>query len=329
MRIIDRPRSLLALLAACLLLGGCGSGPSQVGSAIIFGDRQITVDQVQDLLDKAVQEQPAAQQLSRQHKLDLLGRELVRQLVIHEAVTRAAQRDGLVPDRALLEDTLADDPLADPVSTTGTDPSRMAQQIAHRVRDHREVVTDQLLLQAMGQKYVDRLAVTFDYTSVVSDDGGAHPVDRRDKAIGRAERMAASPEAAAEVIRADAAAGEQTGVGERVPASQAPDLATMVPFGVQPGTVVAFRPSQEQEVWIVAVVRERDLNAPVVDDHAPAPSAGQLAAIGQRLLQPYVDGAGVRINPRYGVWDPVAMDLAPSSAETAGVVVPVKGAAQS
>ncbi|NYI89454.1 hypothetical protein HNR02_002777 [Amycolatopsis endophytica] len=326
---MGRPRSLLAALAACLLLAGCGSGPGQAGSAVIFGDHQVTIDQVQDLLDKAVQEQPAARQLSQQHKLDLLGREIVRQTVVHEAITRAAGREGLVADRTLLEQTLADDPLASPVSTTSTDPSVLAQQIAYRVRDHREVVTDQLLLQALGQKYLDTTAVTFDYTSVVSDDGGAQPVDRRDKAIAKAEQMAASPTAAAEVIRADAAAGEQTSVGERVPAVQAPDLATMVLFGVRPDTVVAFQPSQEQEVWIVAIVRERDLNTPSAADQAAEPSVGQLAAIGQRLLQPYVAEAGVRINPRYGVWDPVGMNLAPSSAETAGVVVPVRGVAQS
>ncbi|OXM73221.1 hypothetical protein CF166_11060 [Amycolatopsis sp. KNN50.9b] len=328
MRIMGRSRSLLAALAACLLLAGCGSGPSQVGAAVIVGDREITVDQVQDLLDKAVLEQPAAQQLSQQHKLDLLGREIVRQLVVHDVLARAAQREGLAVDPRLLDQFLADDPLADPVSTAGADPSQLAQQIANRVRDHREVITDSLLLQALGQKYLDRMSVTFDYTSVSSDLGGAQPLDRREQAIAKAEQMAASPAAAAEVIRADAAAGVRTSVGEAVPAAQAPDLATLVLFGVPPGTVVAFQPSQEQAVWIVAIVRERNLNAPSSGEQAVQPSPAQLAAIGQRLLQPYVEEAGVRINPRYGVWDPVAMNLAPSSAETTGVVVPVKGAAQ-
>ncbi|MDQ0379151.1 hypothetical protein [Amycolatopsis thermophila] len=325
---MGRSRSLLVALTGCLVLAGCGSGPSQVGAAVISGDRVTTVDQVQDLLDKAVREQPAAQQLSQQRKLDLLGRELVRQLVIHDAIVRAAQREGLVADPQLLEQTLANDPLASPVPTTATDPSQLAQQVANRVRDHREVITDSLLLQALGQKYVDRLSVTFDYTSVVSDDGSAQPVDRREKAIAKAEQMAASPAAAAEVIRADAAAGQQTSVGESVPAAQAPALATMVLFGVEPGTVVAFQPSQEQEVWIVAIVRQRDLTTPAVTDQAAQPTGLQLAGIGQRLLQPDIDQAGVRVNPRYGVWDPVAMNLAPSSAETAGVVLPVKGAAQ-
>ena len=328
MRIMGRSRALLAALVACLLLAGCGSGPSQVGAAIIFSDHEVTVDQVQNLLDKAVQEQPAARQLSQQHKLDLLGREIVRQLVLHDVLTRTAQREGLVADPQLLGQFLADDPLADPVSTTTTDPGQLAQQIANRVRDHREVITDSLLLQALAQKYVDRMTVTFDYTSVTSDDGGAQPVDRREKAIAKAEQMAASPTAAAEVIRADAAAGERTSVGEVVPAAQAPDLATLVLFGVRPGTVVAFQPSQEQPVWVVAVVRERNLNAPSSGDQAAQPSSGQLAAIGQRLLQPYVDEAGIRINPRYGVWDPVAMNLATSSAEITGAVVPVKGVTQ-
>jgi hypothetical protein len=53
-----------------------------------------------------------------------------------------------------------------------------------------------------------------------------------------------------------------------------------------------------------------------------------LVGIGQRLLEPYVDEAGLKINPRYGVWDPVAMDLAASAAETTGLVLSVKGVAQ-
>lgn len=324
MRIMGRSQSLLAALTACLVLAGCGSGPSQVGAAVLFADHEITVDQVQDLLDKAVREQPAAQQLAQQHKLDLVGREIVRQVVLHDVLARVAQREGLVPDQQALDQFLADDPLAEPVSGTGADPSQLAPQVVNRVRDHREVIIDSLLLQALGQKYFDRTSVTFDYTSVTSDGG----VDRRAKAIDKAEQMAAGPAAAADVIRADAAAGERTSVGEVVPAAQAPDLATLVLFGVPPGTVVAFQPSQEQQVWIVAIVRARDLNAPPSGEQAMQPSPAQLAAIGRRLLQPDVDQAGVRINPRYGVWDPVAMNLAPSSAETTGAVLPVKGAAQ-
>jgi hypothetical protein len=150
----------------------------------------------------------------------------------------------------------------------------------------------------------------------------------REQAFAKAAQMAASPGAAAQVIQADTAAGQQTSIGERVPAVQSPDLAATVVFGVVPGTVIAFQPSTQQTAWIVAVVRQRDLSTPQSVDQATVPTPSQLVAVGQRLLQPYVDQAGLKINPRYGVWDPVAMNVAPSAAETTGIVVSVKGSAQ-
>lgn len=328
MRIMGRPRALVAVLAACLLLAGCGSGPSQVGSALYLGGRTVPIDQVQDLIDKAVQQQPAAQDLARRHKLDQLGREIVRQLIVHQTVTQTAEMDGVKVDPQQIEQLMAQDPLAAPVSAATTDPSQLAQQIVYRVRDHREVISDQLLLQSLGSQYFDRMSVAFDYTSVVSDDGGAAPVSMREKAFAKAEQMAADPGAAARVIQADAAAGTETGVGEKLPAVQAPDLARTALFGVQRGTVVAFQPSASQPVWIIAIVRERDLTTRQSVDQTSEPSPAQLAGIGLRLLQPYVEQAGLKVNPRYGVWDPASLTLVANEGETSGLVLPVKGIAQ-
>lgn len=328
MRIMGRTRVLVAVVAACLVLAGCGAGPSQAQSAFLLDGQTVTQDQVQNMIDKAVREQPAAQLLAQQHKLDQVGRAIVSQLIVHELVTRAAQREGLAVDEPLVNQTLAQDPLATPVPTTGIDPSQLPTQIAYRTRDHREAITDQVLMRALADKYFAKLSVTFDYTSVVSDDPGAQPVTMREKAFAKANEMAASPDAAARVIQADTAAGGQTGADEHVPAVQAPDLAATVVFGVQPGTVVAFQPSAEQAAWIVAVIRKRDLSTPQSVDQAAEPTASQLIAIGVRLLQPYADESGLELNPRYGVWDPVAMAVVPSAAETTGAVVTVKGSAQ-
>ena len=328
MRIMGRPRALVAVLAAGLLLAGCGSGPSQVRTAVFLGDRQVSIDEVQQLIDKAVREQPAAQQLAQQHKLDQVGREVVRQLVVHQTVTQTAEQDRVMIDPNQLAQLMAQDPLAAPVSTTNVDPPQLAQQIVYRARDHRDVISDQLLLQSLGAQYFDKMTVTFDYTSVVSDDGGAAPVSMREKAFAKAGQMAADPAAAARVIQADAAAGQETGVGEKVPAAQAPDLASMVLFGVEPGTVVAFQPSSAQAVWIIAVVRARDLTTQQSVDQTSEPAATQLAGIGLRLLQTYVEQAGLKVNPRYGVWDPASLTLVPSEGETSGLVLPVKGTAK-
>jgi hypothetical protein len=68
--------------------------------------------------------------------------------------------------------------------------------------------------------------------------------------------------------------------------------------------------------------RREDPNA----DPNAAASLGQadLAAIGQRLLQPLAEEVGVRVNPRYGVWDPVSMTVV-SGEQQVGAVLPLMG----
>ncbi|HKS48010.1 MAG TPA: hypothetical protein VJT49_23440 [Amycolatopsis sp.] len=312
MRIMGRPRGLrgvTAVLAFCLLLAGCGSGPSQARAAVLIGDREISVDQVQQLIDRAVRTQPAAQQLAQQHKLDLIGREVVRQLVVHELIGEVAQREGLSADPAVVGQLVA--ALGQPQSATAADPSQLAGLIVARVRDHTESATDIALEQELGSKYYRNMSVTFDFTSISSDEGG----DRRGQAFATAEQLAAAPNTAA---RRD----------NKFAAVQDPELASTALYGVPAGNVVVFQPPGGEAVWVVAVIRQRDFAGPVAVDGAVQASPDQLASIGIRLLQPYVAESGVKINPRYGVWDPVSMSLAPNSGETTGLVLPVKGSVQ-
>lgn len=320
-RIMARPRALVAVLAGCLLLAGCGSGPSQTTAAVLFGDHEVTVDQVQQVIDRAVQRQPAARQLAQQHKLDLLGRAVVSQLVLHELITRAARREGLRADPTQVEQAMAG--LDQPVPTSGVDPAGLASAIALRARDRTEAATDYLLEQELGDKYADKMSVDFDYTTVASDDNGP----RRAQAQAKAEQAASSPNATTALVRADADAGVEAEPGFSLPALQSPVLAGSVLFGVPAGTVVAFQPDPSQSIWIVATIRKRDLNSPPPAQIQPS-SPSELVLIGIRLLQQDVASSGVEINPRYGVWDPVAMSLAPNTAELSGFVLPVKGYVQ-
>jgi hypothetical protein len=102
MRIIGRPRVLFAVLASCLVLAGCGSGPSQVGAAVIVGDHAVSVDDVQGKLDKLLQDNALAKTLAQQHKLDLLSRSIVSREVLNRATDEAAKADGLVVDEKLV-----------------------------------------------------------------------------------------------------------------------------------------------------------------------------------------------------------------------------------
>jgi hypothetical protein len=106
---------------------------------------------------------------------------------------------------------------------------------------------------------------------------------------------------------------------------QSAALAATSMFGADKGSVVAFQPSAEQALWVIGLIRDRDLNATVDTSQAQQVTPIELVAVGKRLLQPYAEKSEIRVSPRYGVWDMAAMGLAPSEAETVGLVLPPAG----
>ncbi len=329
MRIMRRRRALVAVLAGPVLLAGCNAGPGQIGAAVIIDGNATSVDRVQQLIDKAVREHPYGQQLAKEHKLDLVGREIVRQEILHDLTMRAAVREQIKVEESAVVAALQNDPLATPMEANQQDdPATSVQQLVARVRDHRDALVDAALQSQLALKYLEKLTVTFDFSSVSSTDATGADADKlREQAIEKAQKFAASPTAAAEMIAQDQQLPDaQANTDQKLPALQSPATAATVLFGIEPGTVAAFQPSPQQPLWVVVVVRERTADKPVAVDQAPQPTAQQLANVGIRLLQPYVDQAGLKVNPRYGVWDVVGMDLAPSESSKKGIVLPVHGA---
>jgi hypothetical protein len=307
---------------------------------VIIDDHVVSIDQVQALIDRAVQDQPLARQMAQQHKLDLIGREAVQQLVIHDVLAKVAKREGLVVDDAQISQTLQKDPLAPVVPADGSvPPEQAAKEIVTRARDHREAIVDLILQQQLALKYLTRLSVTFDYSPVASQNADGTPVNARDVALEKAKLFASDPAAATASLQQDAQAfaaqaaqqgqappAKPQNIGVQLVAAQSPADAGTALFGVPAGTVVAFQPSSGDAGWVVVVVRDRTIGAPVTVTDATQPTPDQLGAIGQRLLQPDIDTTSLKINPRYGVWDPVALNLAPSEATTTGIVLPMAGA---
>lgn len=335
MRIMGRRRALVGVLAGSLLLAGCNAGPGQVGAAVIIDGKSISVDRVQEMIDKAVREHPYGQQLAKEHKLDLVGREIVRQEILHELTQRAAQREGVGVDESLVVAALQKDPLATPMEATQQDDTATnVQQLVARVRNHRDSLVDAALQTRLALKYVDKLVVTVDHVAVSApkaDAGGspaaADPDELRERAFEKARQFASSPDAAAQAVAQEAQGNPQeAGLGDKAAAAQSPAFASTVMFGSPVNTVVAFQPSPEQPQWLVVAVRERAADKPVSVDQEAPPSAQQLAKIGIRFLQPYVDQMDLTVNPRYGVWDVVGMDLAANEASKKGIVLPVRGA---
>jgi hypothetical protein len=281
------------------------------------------------MLDQIVRTQPAAQILAGNHRLDLVSRELVSQLVVHDLVDRQASAQGLRVNQEQLEQLMREDKLSQPVSANGSvPPTVLVQQLAAGARDHREVYTDQLLLQQLGRKAFNQVGISFDFTTVSVGDMSAGAPSPRAQALSKAEQLAAGPDAEAKIIRADAAAG--VGQMNQYLAAQNNDLpAAAALFGAPVGSIIALQPDPQSSSWLVAVIKDRKENADASGDQTPQIDQDYLADLGRHMLLPTFAEAGIKISPRYGVWDPVAMGLAPNEAETTGVVLKLKEAAKS
>src|SRR5256885_14327161 len=122
---------IAALATVGTTLTACGSGPNQVNSAVIIGDRVITVDSVQQRRDTALKNEPAAKALAMTHALDKGARGIVSQLVRHELITSAARQENLsVAERDVTDYVAGRKPAEDPIQRSvdaAFDPNEVAR----------------------------------------------------------------------------------------------------------------------------------------------------------------------------------------------------------
>ena len=297
--------------AAALLLAGCGSGPSQAGSAAIVGDTVIPLNLVQGRLSSYLDRQPEGGQAQEggapQAKLDKTARDILTFKIQHELTLRAADREKV---------SVSEDTLSQLLEQAGGAEQLSEGTFFDADTFRNERARDQLLQVEIGRKYADKLAVRFDY--FYAND--------TQEAIDKAKQVARDPGKMAQFVRdakqKDSQAGE---TDAQVSSSQSPQLATTLLFGVPADTVIAFPPSPEQGNWIVAHVKERSTNArPSADGGSQELTPDVLAGIGLRMLQQFSDELNIRVNPRYGVWDTSAMGVAPSEGEKAGFQIAVQ-----
>lgn len=299
--VILRPtRVLVALVAACLLLAGCGSGPSKVGAAAIVGDQKIPLTKVESWFTGVLQKEPGTtEQLRQQGRADDLARRLAGFTVRHELARQAARREGLRVSEQEITDWVARQGGAQ-AATRGT---------IFTAQNFRDVAHSQLLMVELGRKHLGTTSITFDFTQAST----------REEARAKARRMARGPQQAAALLAADRAEGIPVGSEKQLRATDSTTLAAGTPlFGASPGTVVAFKgPQQQAGKWLIARIAERSTNA------EPVPVGGRvdprtLRAFGMRLLGITAERAGVQLSPRYGVWDPVKLDAVPEAGQTSG-----------
>ncbi|MGX7825326.1 SurA N-terminal domain-containing protein [Actinokineospora sp. 24-640] len=329
--LVQRAVGLFAVFG--LVLGACSSGPSQVNAAAIVGGTTISVDRVQQLVEEAVKVEPAAQALADQRKLDLLSRAVLRQLVLHELIAVYARDNNVIVDPGQVGQLAGQ--LTSSLQPLPTDGSVTADvivdQAVNRVFDPAVLAKDYLTLAKIGREAAPGLSVTFDYVVIAPGSPEEPTGSLRGQAEEMARKLASNPAEARKVIESQIAAEQQADLDETFTPAAVADIAGTVIFGTPEGNVIGFQPNPEQAAWVVAVITKRETDAKPDPQNPQDPAAADdprmATALGPRILQQTATEVGVKISPRYGVWDIAAMGVAPSEQETVGFVLPMAGGA--
>jgi hypothetical protein len=172
----------------------------------------------------------------------------------------------------------------------------------------RERVRDNLIAAELGRRLVSGLSVTADLLAVTS----------REEAEQSARTLAAGGPAA-DALFTDPRTSLRGAVYQ---AASSPNEAATVVFGVPVGTVGYFQPNQGQSQWIIFRVTDHRTDVPADPAAVSSVSQMQLSAIGERAVQQDGEALGIRVNPRYGEWDPIELRVVPADQQTGGIILP-------
>ncbi|MGH3936884.1 MAG: SurA N-terminal domain-containing protein [Pseudonocardiaceae bacterium] len=300
---------IVCAVLGTLLIGGCGFGPSQIGAAAFVDGTEIPVKQVQSQLTTVLAKEgtQARAQLAADHQLDDLSRKIVTVQIRHELTSIAARQAGLTVDQSRVNRLISGVGGAEAASK-GT---------VFDADGYRQRAVDKFLMAELGRRALRNSAVTVDYTTA----------DTRTAAQSKVNELAqAGPKAARQLIDADVRAGREAVIGKRIVAADDPIFATTPAFGVAEGTVVAFQLT-DNTPWLIMVIKNRtdrgaqpSKQAPALEQIDPA----VLEAIGLRQLAQVGQEVGVRLAPRYGIWDPVSLQAVANENETGGFLAPLR-----
>lgn len=296
-------RVAAAVLAAGALVSGCGSGPDQVGAAAIVDGDVVPLATVQAQLQTALGRPDRLAALTAQGGGPAdVARSLVGREVIHDLLARRAAAEGI---------TVTEEQVDKRIQENGGVQAALDSSI-YDLPGLRSRVRDELLAGALADRAVGGLSVTADLVAVSSRS--------------EAERVAHLLSTGGPGVDALFGNPQTSARGTVYDAVTMPEAAGTVLFGTPVGGVVAFQPDQRQSTWIVFKVTDRRTDAPFDPAAINTISSNQKVTIGERLLQPDADRLGVRVNPRYGRWDPITMRVVADDVP-AGLILPPPPAA--
>lgn len=304
-----------AVTALVATLSACGTGPSQANSAVIFGDRVISVDQVQSLVDK-VMDEPAAQSLAQQHKLDLVAREAVGQLVVHDVLVDFARQQGITVDQSKLATIREQNPFKQKLpADSGMPTEQLVPQLVQRARGVDAYATDQMLLGELAANRLGRDSAAYNLVSVESADA----------ARSLASEIVANPDQAPALMRAVAS---KSGSEAQINKDTGP-----TPDGVYlaaPDNSVFVLPANQGATGaggfsVIQVLSTKTSPTVSPDADLSQIDSSQLPVLGLFVLRPSFMSSDIKVSPRYGVWNDLTLKVVPKAeADVSGFVVPPK-----
>jgi hypothetical protein len=313
MRIMRRPRGLVAVVAGCVLLAGCGAGPSQVGAAAIVGGGSASIDDVQAKLDSLVKTDPYAKAQAAQHKLDDLARAIVTREVQYRLVDEAAVREKLPVDESKLAAFLPN-----PAAQQGTDdPSTAITNAVDKAFDPQDVARHSLLLSELGAKYIGKVSLVVD----------AAQLPDAAQAKDLAARIALDPSKSDQVMNQAGLPSGSIQLNAAVPSSSGDSVkydaeAGSVIFAPQPAAPDGSSPATN----LVIVVKKVTFGPLTVDISGVSPQ--DMIPFGTYLLRQTATAVGLKVNPRYGAWDSLTMQIGSATEiDGAGSITPPRSSA--
>jgi hypothetical protein len=297
---VGRVAASVAVIAA--VVSGCG-GPDQAGSAVIVGADTVPLGQVQSQLNTALSRTDQFAQYTAQGGTAAdIARSIVTREVMHDLLTRRAQQDGIVITDAQVDAELA---------ANGGAEASLARTY-YDMPTLRERVRDSLIASAIGQRAAAGLAVTVDLVGAPTRE-----------AAEQAARTLAAGGPAADALFANPQMSVRNAVYQ---AASSPGAAGTVVFGVPAGTVGVFQPDPSQAGWAAFRVDDRRTDMPSDPAAVSSISQSELLAIGQRDVQPDGEQLGIKVNPRYGEWDPVQFRVV-AAGQSGGMIILPGGSA--
>jgi hypothetical protein len=323
--VIGRSAKLLVTGAlGALLLAGCASGPGQAGSAAIVDGNAISLDTIQTELNSYLTNQPPASSGSQQQSPAQEARLLLSYAVMHQVDNAAVAKYGLtIPAQAVSQ-------YADELG--GVD--QLVKGSGFTSDEVQSILRDRVAEMAYASKYLARFQVTFDSVTVADQK----------TATALAQKLGADPANARANLQAAAAANNgQAQFGTKLTGGQifsqqkqfedqaqqsggSSASSTVLPLlAAKSNSVLSFPFAQGQ--WVVLVVHDANTNGtPSSADQSALSQAtsDDLYQSGTYLLSTFAQGLGIRISPRYGVWDAVGMEVV-GTPDQGGIEVASKG----